>query len=237
MASAAIATTETAAPLASRSPRSGIDTSPTPAASATPPAATVSAARGIDGQRDTCDEHGDERHHDEAGHQHRLPEPRPGSVRSPHEHDDAPCGEPDDHRAPAERTADAEADVVQGERAGAIRGVGAIHHRGGEEEERLESCERHRRDRESKLDLAPRDHERDDLRGQRARRNRMGQRQERGADRVHHPPHHVAAVDRAREERVERSIAASASASGPTVRESITAPSEDASTRDAAAPA
>ncbi len=29
----------------------------------------------------------------------------------------------------------------------------------------------------------------------------MGQRQERGADRVHHPPHHAAAVDRAREER------------------------------------
>jgi hypothetical protein len=44
--SAATATTATAAALASRSPRSGIDTSPTPAASATPPAATESAVRG-----------------------------------------------------------------------------------------------------------------------------------------------------------------------------------------------
>ncbi len=46
VAIAAIATTTIAAALASRSPRSGIDTSPTPAASATPPAATVRAVRG-----------------------------------------------------------------------------------------------------------------------------------------------------------------------------------------------
>ena len=90
---------------------------------------------------------------------------------------------------------------MQGERAGPVGGIGAIDHCGREEEERLQGRDRHRRDRESKLDLAARDHERDDLCGQRARRNRMGQRQERGTDGVHHPPHHVAAVDRAREER------------------------------------
>ena len=90
---------------------------------------------------------------------------------------------------------------MERERACAIQGVGAIDHRGGEEEERLQSCERHRRDGEPKLDLTARDYERDDLRRQRARGNRMGQRQQRGADRVHRPPHHIAAVDRAREER------------------------------------
>ena len=154
----------------------------------------------VDGQRDTGDEHGGERHHGESGHQHRLPEARPRRVRAPHEHDHAPERECSDHRAPAERAADAEADLVERERAGTVRCVGTVDHRRREEEQRHEGGEHDRGDREPKLDLTPRDDDRDDLRGERARRDRMGQGQERGAHRVDGPPRRVAALDGAGEE-------------------------------------
>ena len=155
----------------------------------------------VDRERDARHQHACERHDRESRHEHRLPEPRTCACRTAEEDDHSPDAEGHHDRAPARAPPETEPERVEGERSCPVRGVRPVDGRGGEEEHRLDGRHGNRRERTPEVDLAPGDGERGDLRGQGARGDGMGEREEGGADGVDRPPDDVAVVDRAREER------------------------------------
>ena len=148
----------------------------------------------VDGQGDSTDEHCEERDERQAGDEHGLP--APGIARgAPIQRHDAPYGEPGDEHVPADPAREPDAEVHELQRSRAVGRVGPIEHTRGEEETRFEDRDACRRQGESKVDLTSRDRQRRELRDERAGCDRMRQRQQRGAHRVHRPPDHVPALD------------------------------------------
>ena len=179
---------------ASLSPRSGIATSPTPAPSATPPAATVRAVRGKTGSAIPATRTASEGECGKTGDERGLPEAF--SARgAPVQRDHAPHRECRDDRAPAERAPGPERHVPELERPGAVACIGPVENGRGQEEGAFEHRHADRGHREPQVDLAPRDDERGDLGRKGARGDRMGQRQRHGAQGIDHPPERVAPFD------------------------------------------
>ena len=92
-------------------------------------------------------------------------------------------------------------DVAELQRPGAIRGVGPVDHRGGEEEAGLDHRDRRGGEREPEVDLPPPDGDRREMGDECARGDRMREREKRRADRIDGPPDRVPALHRAREQR------------------------------------
>ena len=135
------------------------------------------------------------RHRDE----HRLPAAFAGR-RAPDEHHDAPDRQRRDDRVPADPVAEPDGDIGELQRPGAIRSVGAVDHRGGEEEAGFHHRDGGRGEREPEIDLPSGDCDRSEVGDERARRDRMGEGEECRAHGVHGPPDRVPALDGAREQ-------------------------------------
>ena len=131
----------------------------------------------VDGQRDSADEHCDERDERQACDEHGLP--APGIPRgAPVQRHDAPYGEPGDEHVPADPAREPDAEVYELERSRAVDRVRPIEHTRSEEETRFEDSDACRRQGESKVDLTSRDRQRRELRDERARCDRVRQRQQ-----------------------------------------------------------
>ena len=153
---------------------------------------------GIHRENDAGREHGHERHGDEARHEHGLP--ALGLVRTPSEAHESPGRKDDDHRAPADCPTQTGSDVFELEGTGTVERVRPVGGRRHEEEPAFDRCDAGRGNREPQVDVAARDDERDELRGDGTCGNRMGERERSRAHDVERPPDRVAALDGPREE-------------------------------------